>query len=91
MEHLVEWRSVLGESGAQCVMTTGITTMQVLPVDNLDLIQKVNHFVNDSDRQTSLFKQKAEASDLYFCSYTPRSELKNDNITMSRRSNGQVH
>ena len=50
MEHLVEWRSVLGESGAQCVMTTGIVQMQLLSVDNLDLIQKVNHFVNDSDR-----------------------------------------
>ena len=41
MEHLVEWKSVLGESGAQCVMTTGITQMQLLLVDSLDSIQKV--------------------------------------------------
>ena len=43
MGHLVEWRSVLGESGAQCVMTIGIIEMLLLSVDNLDSIQKVNH------------------------------------------------
>ena len=38
MEHLVEWRSVLGESGAQCVMTTGMIQMQLLSVDNLESV-----------------------------------------------------
>ena len=38
MKHLVEWRSALEVSGAQCVMTTGIIQMQLLSVDNLDLI-----------------------------------------------------
>ena len=41
--HLVEWRSVLGGFGAQCVMTVGIIQMQLLSVENLDLVQKVGH------------------------------------------------
>ena len=52
MKHLVGWRSVLGGSGAQCVMTTGIIEMLLLSVDNLDLVQKVNHSgVNDRHRE----------------------------------------
>ena len=43
MNHLVEWRSVLGGSGAQCVMTVGIIQMQLLFVNNLDSVQKVGH------------------------------------------------
>ena len=43
MSHLVEWRSVLGGFGAQCVMTVGIIQMQLLSVDNLDSVQKVGH------------------------------------------------
>ena len=41
MKHLVEWRSVSVGSGAQCVMTLGIIEKLLLPVDNLDLVQKV--------------------------------------------------
>ena len=41
MKHLVEWRSVSGGSGAQCVMTFGIIEMLLLSVDNLDSVQKV--------------------------------------------------
>ena len=41
MKHLVEWRSVSGGPGAQCVMTLGIIEMLLLSVDNLDLVQKV--------------------------------------------------
>ena len=43
MNHSVEWRSVLGGFGAQCVMTVGIIQMQLLSVENLDLVQKVGH------------------------------------------------
>ena len=51
MSHLVEWRSVLGGSGAQCAMTTGIVQMQLLSADNLGSAQKVNYSgVNDSKR-----------------------------------------
>ena len=51
MKHLVEWRSVLGGPGGQCVMTIGTIQKQLLSVDNLDSIQKVNHSgVNDNDR-----------------------------------------
>ena len=49
MKHLAGWRSVSGGSGAQCVMTFGVVQMQLLSVDNLDSIQKVNHSgVNDN-------------------------------------------
>ena len=48
MKHLAGWRSVLGGSGAQCVMTIGIIEMQLLSVDNWDSVQKVSHSgVND--------------------------------------------
>ena len=51
MKHLAEWRSVLGGSGAQCAMTTGIVQMQLLSVDNLGSAQKVNYSgVIDSKR-----------------------------------------
>ena len=38
MKHLAGWRSVSGESGGQCVMTTGIVQMQLLSVDNSDSV-----------------------------------------------------
>ena len=51
MKHQAGWRSVLGGSGAQCVMTTGIVQMRLLSVDNLGSAQKVNYSgVNDSKR-----------------------------------------
>ena len=45
MKHLAQWRSVLGGSGGQCVITVGIIQMQLLFVDNLDSVQKVFHSV----------------------------------------------
>ena len=45
MKHLVEWRSVLGGSGVQCVMTTGTIEMLLLSVDNLDSVQLVSQKV----------------------------------------------
>ena len=59
MKRLVEWRSVLGGPGGQCVMTIGIIQKQLLSVDNLDSIQKVNHSgVNDNDRHQELLLSK---------------------------------
>ena len=43
MGHMAGWRSVLVVSGAQYAMTFGIIEMQMLSVDNLDSVQKVNH------------------------------------------------
>ena len=36
MSPMVEWRSVMGESGAQCVMTFGIIEMLPLSAGSLD-------------------------------------------------------
>ena len=45
MNHLAQWRSVLGGYGGQCVMTVGIMQMQLLFVDSLDSVQKVYNSV----------------------------------------------
>ena len=43
MKHLVGWRSVLGGSGALCVMIIGTIEMLLLSVDNLESVQLVSH------------------------------------------------
>ena len=70
MKHLAGWRSVLGGSGGQCVMTIGVVHMQLLSVDNLDSIQKVNHSgVNDNKGilSSKQLKRLQQLSDLHFC------------------------
>ena len=39
----VEWKCATGDSGEQCVMTSGISEMQLLSADNSDSIQRVNY------------------------------------------------
>ena len=36
MSWRVEWRCACRDSGGQCVMTSGISEMRVLPADSLD-------------------------------------------------------
>lgn len=45
MKRLVQWRSVLVGSGAQCVITLGIIQMQLLSVNNLVSVQKVRRLL----------------------------------------------
>ena len=69
MKHLAGWRSVLGGSGAQCVMTIGIISMLLLFVDNLDSVQKVSHSgVNDNKGLlSSKYLKGYSKSDLRIC------------------------
>ena len=39
----VEWRCATRDSGEQCVMTSGISEMQLLSADNSDSIPRVNY------------------------------------------------